>query len=60
MVDCCSYGQWENDGECVDGVQKQKRQIFNEEMCTDTTSTREIDCCSYGEWVPEGGCIEEK
>ena len=58
MVDCCSYGEWENDGECTDGVQKQNRQIFNPNLCVDTTTTREIDCCSYGEWEPEGECVD--
>ena len=58
-IDCCYEQPWENEGECVDGQQKQVRGILNEDLCeVEPQKEQMLDCCSYGEWENDGDCID--
>lgn len=58
-IDCCYEQPWENEGECVDGQQKQVRGVLNEDLCEVEPETEQmLDCCSYGEWENDGDCID--
>ena len=58
-IDCCYEQPWENEGECVDGQQKQVRGILNEDLCdVETDKEKMVDCCSYGQWENDGGCVD--
>lgn len=58
-IDCCYEQPWENEGECVDGQQKQVRGVLNEDLCEVEPEKEQIlDCCSYGEWENDGDCID--
>lgn len=58
-IDCCYEQPWENEGECVDGQQKQVRGILNEDLCeVEPEKEQMLDCCSYGEWENDGECID--
>ena len=58
-IDCCYEQPWENEGECVDGQQKQVRGVLNEDLCeVEPEKEQMLDCCSYGEWENDGDCID--
>ena len=58
-IDCCYEQPWENEGECVDGQQKQVRGVLNEDLCeVEPEKEQMLDCCSYGEWENDGECID--
>ena len=58
-IDCCYEQPWENEGECVDGQQKQVRGVLNEDLCeVEPQKEQMLDCCSYGEWENDGDCID--
>ena len=58
-IDCCYEQPWENEGECIDGQQKQVRGILNEDLCdVETDKEKMVDCCSYGQWENDGGCVD--
>ena len=51
----CRTGEWANEGECVDGKQKQTRSVTGD-CGDDILGEKEIECCSIGEWKNEGAC----
>jgi hypothetical protein len=58
-IDCCFEQPWKNEGDCVDGQQKQIRGILNEDLCdVEPEKEQMVDCCSYGEWENDGECVD--